>query len=92
MSSRTFASAVALTCGSRRLGMNAAIPPIACAPRLWQVRTSSSVYARMNGAVIVTALRSGSRNSRPRVRNFLMMLNMKSHRPALSPAECSRSS
>ena len=24
------------------------------APRLWQVRTSSSVYARMNGAVMVT--------------------------------------
>ncbi len=29
----------------------------------------------MNGAVIVTALRSGSTNSRPRVRNFLIMLN-----------------
>ena len=26
-----------------RLGMNAAMPPMACAPRLWQVRTSSSV-------------------------------------------------
>ena len=30
------------------------MPPIACAPRRWQVRTSSSVYARMNGTVIVT--------------------------------------
>ena len=55
--------------------MNAAIPPMACAPRWWQVRTSSSVYARMNGAVMVTALRSGSRNSAPRVRNFLITLN-----------------
>ena len=43
LSSRTLASATSLTCGSRRLGMNAAMPPIACAPRLWQVRTSSSV-------------------------------------------------
>ena len=76
LSSRTLASATSLTSGSRRLGMNAAMPPIACAPRLWQVRTSSSVYARMNGTVIVTALRSGSRKSAPRVRNFLMTLNM----------------
>jgi hypothetical protein len=29
----------------------------------------------MNGAVMVTAFRSGSTNSLPRVRNFLMMLN-----------------
>ena len=64
-----------MTSGSRRLGMNAAIPPIACAPRWWQVDTSSSVYARMNGAVIVTELRSGSRKSRPRVRNFLITEN-----------------
>ena len=28
------------------------------------------------GAVIVTALRSGSRNAAPRVRNFLITLNM----------------
>ena len=67
--------ALALTSGSRRLGMNAAMPPIACAPRRWQVLTSSSVYARMNGAVIVTEFRSGSTNSRPRVRNFLITLN-----------------
>ena len=43
LSSRTLASAVAFTSGSRRLGMNAAIPPMACAPRPWQVFTSSSV-------------------------------------------------
>ncbi len=30
----------------------------------------------MNGTVMVTALRSGSRNSSPRVRNFLMTENM----------------
>jgi hypothetical protein len=29
--------------GSRRFGMNALMPPIACAPRLWHVCTSSSV-------------------------------------------------
>jgi hypothetical protein len=50
--------------------MKAAIPPMACAPRLWQVRTSSSVYARMNGAVIVTALRSGSTKAGPPSRKF----------------------
>ena len=57
------ASAISFTSGSRRFGMNAVMPPIACAPRLWQVRTSSSVYARMNGTVIVTCARSGSTNS-----------------------------
>jgi len=30
----------------------------------------------MKGTVIVTWARSGSRNSRPRVRNFLMTLKM----------------
>ena len=57
------------------VGMNAAMPPIACAPRRWQVLTSSSVYARMNGTVIVTSGRSGSTNS-GRSRNFLMTLKM----------------
>ena len=38
LSSRTLAIAVALTSASRRLGMNAAMPPIACAPRRWHVR------------------------------------------------------
>ena len=46
----------------------------------------------MNGTVMVDELRSGSRKSLPRVRKDLMALNMKSQRPALSPAECSRSS
>ena len=54
--------------------MNAAIPPIACAPRRWQVRTSSSVYARMNGTVIVSCDRSGTASSGD-VWNFLMPLN-----------------
>ena len=75
LSSRTFASAISVTSGSRRFGMNAAIPPIANAPRLWQVLTSSSVYARMNGTVIVTAERSGSTKS-SRCRNFLITLKM----------------
>ena len=39
------------------------MPPIACAPRRWHVRTSSSVYARMNGTVIFTSVRSGVTNS-----------------------------
>ena len=34
--------AFSLVAGSL-VGMNAAMPPIANAPRLWQVRTSSSV-------------------------------------------------
>ena len=43
-------------------------------PRRWQVRTSSSVYARMNGVVIVSWARSGRiRSGRPR--NVLMQLN-----------------
>ena len=37
----TLASALAVISGSRRLGMKAAMPPIACAPRRWQVLTSS---------------------------------------------------
>ena len=37
------------------------MPPIACAPRAWQVLTSRLAYAAMNGEVIVTWLRSGSR-------------------------------
>ena len=42
-----------------RLGMSADMPPIAWAPRRWQVAASSSVYARMNGTVMVTSARSG---------------------------------
>ena len=51
------------------------MPPIACAPRRWQVFTRSSVYARMNGTVIVTAFRSGVTNS-GRVRNRLIAEKM----------------
>ena len=54
LSSRTAANAISLTSASRRVGMKAAMPPIACAPRLWQVLTRRSVYARMNGTAIVT--------------------------------------
>ena len=75
LSSRTLASARSLTSGSRRLGMKAAIPPIACAPRRWQVATSSSAYARMNGAAMVIAPRSGRMKSAPASRKFLMTLN-----------------
>ena len=74
LSSRTFASAISFASASLRDGMKAAMPPIACAPRPWQERTSSSVYARMNGTVIVTWARSGSTQSR--ARNFLMALKM----------------
>ena len=42
LSARTLAKACSLTAGSFD-GMKAAMPPMACAPRLWQVRTSSSV-------------------------------------------------
>ena len=52
------------------------MPPIACPPRLWHVFTSSSVYARRNGTVIVTELRSGSTNSAPASRIVLIVLNM----------------
>ena len=51
-----------------------ALPPMACAPRRWQVRTSSSVYARMNGRVIVSCDRSGD-SSAGSLRNRLMTLN-----------------
>ena len=39
----TLASATSFTSGSRRLGTNAAMPPIAWAPRRWHVFTRSSV-------------------------------------------------
>ena len=38
----TLARAASVTSGLRRLGMNAAMPPMAWAPRRWQVLTSSS--------------------------------------------------
>ena len=76
LSSRTFRSAASLASGSRRLGMKAAMPPIAEAPRWWQARTSCSVYARIIGAVMVTSARSGSTKSSPRSRKFLMIEKM----------------
>ena len=75
LSARVWASAFSLISGFFRLGMNGAIPPIACAPRRWQVFTSSSVYARMNGTVIVTCCRSGRIRS-VRVRSFLISEKM----------------
>ena len=59
LSSSTLARARSLASASVREGKNAAMPPMAWAPRRWQVLTSSSVYARMNGTVMVTAVRSG---------------------------------
>ncbi|MNI65339.1 hypothetical protein D3C73_1208400 [compost metagenome] len=43
LSARTLSKAAAVTSGCLRLGMTAAMPPMAKAPRLWQVLTSSSV-------------------------------------------------
>ena len=40
------------------------MPPMACAPRRWQVLMRSCAYARRNGASIVTCPRSGSTNDR----------------------------
>ena len=61
LSAVVFSSAAVVASGLFRLGTNAAMPPMACAPRAWQVLTSRFAYAAMNGEVIVTALRSGSR-------------------------------
>ena len=63
LSSRTAAIARSFASASLRDGISAAIPPIAKAPRAWQVFTSSSEYAFMNGTVIFTSLRSGRTNS-----------------------------
>ena len=57
------------------IGICAAIPPIACAPRRWQVLISSCVYARMNGCCIVTCARSGSTQAGS-ARSFLIKLKM----------------
>ena len=43
LSARTASSARRLASSSVRLGITADIPPIACAPRRWQVFTNSSV-------------------------------------------------
>jgi hypothetical protein len=57
------------------MGICAAMPPIACAPRRWQVFTSSWVYARMLGWVIVTCERSGM-TAAGSSRRALMVLKM----------------
>jgi hypothetical protein len=76
LSAATAASARSFASGSFRLGMYAAMPPMAWAPRRWHVRISSSVYARMNGTVMVTWARSGNRKSGQR-RNFLVALQLR---------------
>jgi hypothetical protein len=43
LSSATFFMAASFCVSSLREGRNADMPPMACAPRLWQVLTSSSV-------------------------------------------------
>ena len=58
------AIATAFFSGSFLIGISALMPPIAGAPRLWQVLSSSSAYERMNGAVIVTLARSARQKSR----------------------------
>ena len=63
LSSRTASNAFLFASSSVRDGITAAIPPIACAPRAWQVFTTRSLYAFMNGTVIVTSERSGITNS-----------------------------
>ena len=51
-----------LAAASSRMGMWAAMPPIACTPRLWQVLITSSVYDRMQCIVMPTSdLRIGSK-------------------------------
>ena len=75
LSARVCASAFSLTSGFFRVGMNGAIPPMACASRRWQVFTRSSVYARMKGTVIVICWRSGRMRSF-RVLSFLISEKM----------------
>ena len=75
LSARTFASASSLATGSFLIGICAAMPPIAWAPRLWQVLIASSEYELRKWVVIVTRARSASTKS-GRLRNFLMQLKM----------------
>ena len=59
----TASNAFLFASSSVREGITADMPPMACAPRAWQVLTSSSEYACMNGTVIVTSERFGSTKS-----------------------------
>ncbi len=44
------------------MGICAAMPPMACTPRLWHVLISRCTYDAMKGVVIVTSPRCGSTN------------------------------
>ena len=57
------------------MGICAAMPPIANAPRRWQVLMVSCEYDLKKCVVIVTSARSGKTKS-GRLRNFLMKLKM----------------
>ncbi len=57
------------------IGICAAMPPIAKAPRRWQVLIVSCEYDLRKCVVIVTSARSG-RTKSGRLRNFLMKLKM----------------
>ena len=65
----------ALASASVLMGICAAMPPIAKAPRWWQVLIVSCEYDLKKWVVIVTNARSGSTKS-CRLRNFLMKLKM----------------
>mmetsp|Transcript_19617 Transcript_19617/g.49853 ORF Transcript_19617/g.49853 Transcript_19617/m.49853 type:complete len:249 (-) Transcript_19617:984-1730(-) len=62
LSARTLASAASLAALLSLMGICAAMPPMACTPRLWHVLMSSDTYAAMKPLVIVTSPRSGSTN------------------------------
>jgi hypothetical protein len=53
--SPTLLSAASFAAGLFLMGICAAMPPMACTPRLWQVLISSCTYASMKGLVIVTS-------------------------------------
>ena len=55
-----FIIAASFAATSPEMGICAAMPPNACAPRRWQVRISSSEYALRNDCVIDTCPRSGN--------------------------------
>jgi hypothetical protein len=61
--------------GSFLIGISALMPPIAGALRRWQVFSSSSAYARMNGEVMVICERSARQKSRSLL-NFLIAEKM----------------
>ena len=66
----------AFTSASRRLGMNAAMPPIASAPRRWQVFTSSSRVGAHERHGHRDLRRGRAARTRAGARNFLITLKM----------------